>query len=134
MLKYGWNEYILCLASISSCKRSSECICTATSVDESSNYDHISWKFTAVMMVVMLQKHKKIVSLSEHMPKTFREISKIICISIETVSWIIKQNKETGSIFKNQIGKCGQKRKQCQKMTLFYLHKVRNTLERLVDN
>ena len=62
-------------------------------------------------MDVSPRKRASILTLRENTEKTYREISKIVGVSISTISRIMKMKKETGSVTPKRKGKCGRKRK-----------------------
>ena len=62
-------------------------------------------------MDVSPRKCASILTLRENTEKTYREISKIVGVSISTISRIMKMKKETGSVTPKRKGKCGCKRK-----------------------
>ena len=62
-------------------------------------------------MDVSPRKRASILILRENTEKTYREISKIVGVSISTISRIMKMKKETGSVTPKRKGKCGRKRK-----------------------
>ena len=62
-------------------------------------------------MDVSPRKRASILTLRENTEKTNREISKIVGVSISTISRIMKMKKKTGSVIPKRKGKCGHKRK-----------------------
>ena len=62
-------------------------------------------------MDVSPRKRASILTLRENTEKTYWEISKIVSVSISTISCVLKMKKETGSITPKCKGKCGRKRK-----------------------
>ena len=81
-------------------------------------------------MEVSPRKHRKIVILSKHTPLTYRKISKIVGVSIPTVSRIIKQNKETGSISSKRRGKCGRNMKITSRDDSFLITQSKNNFRK----
>ena len=66
-------------------------------------------------MDVSPRKRASILTLRENTEKTYREISKIVGVSISTIRRIMKMKKETGSVTPKRKGKCGRKRKTTPK-------------------
>ena len=66
-------------------------------------------------MDVSPRKRASILTLRENKEKTYGEISKIVGVSISTISRIMKMKKETGSVTPKRKGKCGRKRKTTPK-------------------
>ena len=66
-------------------------------------------------MDVSPRKRASILTLRENTEKTYREISKIVGVSISTTSRIMIMKKETGSVTPKRKGKCGCKRKTTPK-------------------
>ena len=62
-------------------------------------------------MDVSPRKRASILTLRENTEKTYREILKIVGVSISTISRSMKMKKETGSVTPKRKGKCGLKRK-----------------------
>ena len=62
-------------------------------------------------MDVSPRKRASILTLRENTEKTYQEISKIVGVSISTISRIMKMKKETGSVTPKRKGTCGRKRK-----------------------
>ena len=62
-------------------------------------------------MDVSPRKRASILTLRENTEKTYREMSKIVGVSISTISRTMKTKKETGSVTPKRKGKCGRKRK-----------------------
>jgi len=62
-------------------------------------------------MDVTPRKRTKIVTLHEHTSSTYREIAKIVGVSLATVSRVIKLKHDTGSVTPKRKGKCGRKKK-----------------------
>ena len=61
------------------------------------------------------RKRANILTLRENTEKAYREISKIVGVSISTISRIMKMKKETRSVTPKRKGKCGRKRKTTPK-------------------
>ena len=66
-------------------------------------------------MDVSPRKRASILTLRENTEKTYWEISKLVGVSISTISRIMKMKKETGSVTPKCKGKCGRKRKTTPK-------------------
>ena len=66
-------------------------------------------------MDVSPRKRASILTLRKNTEKTYREISKLVGVSISTISRIMKMKKETGSVTPKPKGKCGRKRKTTPK-------------------
>ena len=62
-------------------------------------------------MDVCPRKRACISNLRENTEKTYRQISKIVGVSISTISRVVKMKKETGSVAPKRKGKCGRERK-----------------------
>ena len=66
-------------------------------------------------MDVCPRKRASILTLCENTEKTYREISKLVGVSISTKSRIMKMKKETGSLTPKRKNKCGRKKKTTPK-------------------
>ena len=66
-------------------------------------------------MDISPRKRASILTLRENTEKTYREISKIVGVSISTISRIVKMKRETGSVTLKRKGKFGRKRKTTPK-------------------
>ena len=69
------------------------------------------------------RKRASILTLRENTEKTYREISKIVGVSISTISRIMKMKKETDSVAPKRKGKCGRKRKTTPKDDAYLIRK-----------
>ena len=57
------------------------------------------------------KKRASVLTLRENIEKTYKKISKIVDVSISTISRVVKLKKETGSVTQKRKGRCGHTRK-----------------------
>ena len=62
-------------------------------------------------MDVRPRKRASVLTLGENTEKAYKEISKILGVSISIISRVVKMKKETGSVTPKHKSKCGRKRK-----------------------
>ena len=66
-------------------------------------------------MDITPHKQTKILTLHEHTSKTQCEIVRTLDVHQSTISHLLKQVKETGTLLPKKTGKCGRKRKTLAK-------------------